>query len=175
MTVYASLNPIKFQDNDPKTNPNNVVCGTVGQYGVNQGCKSFMTLPDKKRHLRRRHSGWASQSVASRRTIRQPADVVGSDQNVKKNCSGNCEEASPQMISAGKTTDGKSSNSDFVFYKFTIRNPTVPYRQSGRVESHGVGCEDTGGRGTFPTQMVSTSTQAMSPFTIQLSPTVIRR
>jgi hypothetical protein len=123
VTVYASRNPANFQ------NPTEAQykCGTVGQnYPVNGGCVSFITLSERSGiYGYGILDGQGNQPIFQTPPPPTPKtwwDLITID---KKDCPAgqSCQEASPQMISAGNTKGGTSSNSDFIFYKFTIRNP----------------------------------------------------
>ena len=125
VTVYASRNPRNYQD---PTTPD-VVCGNVGPYPVNQGCKPLLTLA-------------ASSGVYGYGILDGQGDkeLIGGDNagtatwwnllTQKKGCkqsgslaSADCEQAAPLMISTGNVKGGGSPNSNLSLYKITIRNP----------------------------------------------------
>jgi polygalacturonase len=44
VTVYGSRDPANYQDNSSLTNPQNVQCGTYGEFPALVGCKALLTF-----------------------------------------------------------------------------------------------------------------------------------
>jgi polygalacturonase len=127
VTVYATRDPANFQNPDEPQ----YKCGTVGKnYPVNGGCVSFITLSGQSGiYGYGILDGQGNQPIFQASTPTPPPskpptwwDLITTD---KKDCpkGESCQEASPQMISAGNSKGENSTNSEFIFYKFTIRNP----------------------------------------------------
>lgn len=132
VTVFATRNPTNFQD--PSTP--SVVCGTIGDYAINQGCLPLLTLSA--------NSGVYGYGVLDGQSNRVLLGPIGDgtstwwdrltqkkEKNKNNFCSNQtsdpslCVQANPLMVSTG-TIKGKSDlGSNLVLYKITIRNP--PY------------------------------------------------
>ena len=133
VTVFASRDPRNFQDSTTT-----VPCGTYGPlnpYGVNVGCVPFLTLAAE--------SGIYGYGIIDAQGNKDLLFYPAFDPTVtaptepftwwkltanKKGCvtaspSTNCEQASPEVISAGNIPGDKSPNDNLVLYKVTVRNP----------------------------------------------------
>ena len=119
VTVYATRDPSRFQ---VEFSPS--VCGTTKKDNpINGGCLPFITLSENSGiYGYGVLDGQGNQPIFQADPTTLPVtwwDLITTD---KKHDKGTQEE-SPVMISAGNVADIRSSHSNFVFYKFTIRNP----------------------------------------------------
>ncbi|GAB5098135.1 hypothetical protein YK56LOC_38510 [Caballeronia sp. HLA56] len=118
VTVYATRTPANYQ-----VAGSEYICGTtkVGN-PVNGECQAFITLAENSGiYGYGILDGQGSQPLFIEPQTTPPT-TWWSLITDKKGCSG-CQEESPLMISAGNIKGKRSTNSNFAFYKFTIRNP----------------------------------------------------
>lgn len=125
VTVYASRDPANFQDPTTPT----ILCGTIGDYKVNQGCKPLLTLAANSGvYGYGILDGQGNRTSLSGENAGQTSwwDLLGQ----KKGCnqaastaSSSCQQASPLMVSTGNVPSDGSPNSGLTLYKITIRNP----------------------------------------------------
>jgi hypothetical protein len=119
VTVFASRDPENYQDTSSDTNPDKIVCGSVGQFAAVKGCIALLTLTSD--------SGIYGYGVldgqGNRTVLTVTPGVTWWDLTNQKHGDKTLEQSSPDMIATG-TVKG-SSMSNFTLYKITIRNP--PY------------------------------------------------
>jgi polygalacturonase len=141
VTVYGSRNPENYQ----APSPTNAVCGTIGKYGVDQGCAALVTISsgggvygygvidgqgDKLMlgGINANKSTWWDLTIYKKDgtdgTCPQPdptndVSSISNDVEVGEN---GCEQASPVVISS-PNTGTNLFETDLTLYKITIRNP----------------------------------------------------